>query len=175
MKKKAFFTLFLFLLACGPQKQDQVRFPLKKQSDDHVKNSDKIPNGGFLRFTLKDKTMHDNFFVAQFTPKGNIFTHDNLQLFNYNLGSDKYPQFIINIDFDDSDLKKWQERVFPLDFLAFTASPSTTPLNSRGQVHILKVSDDSIEGSFSGELYNPVTKKTFPIRGEFKGIVMLNV
>jgi hypothetical protein len=174
MKKKIFFLMLAFLCCCH-KKDDNVPSQSGRRPKEASRLSDKEANGGLLRFSLQGKSMHDSYFVAQFTPKGVIFRHDNLQLFNYNRGSDKYPQFLINIDYDESELKNWEGHTFPLDFLVFTAAQNTTPLNSRGQMYIQRVSQDAVEGHFSGELVNPITKKSFAIRGEFKGIVELNI
>jgi hypothetical protein len=137
--------------------------------------SDRLANGGKLRFTLDKKVMHDDYFVAQFTPKGDMFDFDNLQLYNYNFGSEKYPQFIINIDFNDSELKNWEGKTFPMEFLAFIAAPRTAPFNSSGNITITKVSKNNVQGTFNGYLLHPKSKNRFPIKGEFKAIIAINV
>jgi hypothetical protein len=162
MTKKSFFTIliFFFLLSCG-----------KKQE---AGSPDRSSNGGMLRFKLGNKTMHDKYFIALFTPRGNLFKEDNLQLYNYNVGSDKYPQIIININYNSSDLNAWAGKVLPIDFLAFTPAPDQMPLRSKGQVTITQVTDQMIEGRFSGELVNPQKEKSFPIHGEFKAVLQVN-
>jgi hypothetical protein len=172
MKKKVFFIALIGLgmLACEkPRERDGA--PGNSSGD----ISDREPNGGFLRCTLAGKAMHDRFFVAQFTPRGELFEEDNLQLYNYHIGSEKYPQFLISIDHLESDPGEWSGVTFPLDFLAFTAAPNTTPLNSRGELVITKVTGATIEGRFAGELIHPVSNKTFPIRGDFKAMIVLNI
>ena len=74
--------------------------------------SDRKSNGGMIRFVLNDKTMHDRYFVAQFTPRGHLFETDNLQLYNYRIDSDKYPQIFFNLDYKESDLNKWRKSHF---------------------------------------------------------------
>ena len=176
MKKKVFFACLVLLLifACQRKKERVIR-PEGSFDISTPDLSDRNPNGGMLRFTLDGKRMHDKYFVAMFTPRGDLFEKDNLQLFNYNLGSDKYPQFIINVDHKESDLKKWQGIDLPLDFLAFTAAPNTVPLNSRGNIKILRVTENMIEGQFSGRLIHPVNRKEFEIKGEFKAKLQLNI
>ncbi len=176
MKTKIFFVLIILVgfFACEKKKQPVLR-PQGSFQVSEPDKSDREPNGGMLRFKLKDKAMHDKFFIAQFTPRGELFKNDNLQLFNYNIGSDKYPQFIINLNYKESELKKWEGQTFPLDFLAFTAAPNTTPLNSQGTLKITKVTNSAVEGTFSGKLSNPVSKKIVPIRGEFKAMIKLNI
>ena len=166
MIKKTFllFLIFSVFLGCS-KKNDQ-----NKTSS----TSDREPNGGMLRFTLEEKSMHDNYFVAQFTPRGDIFENDNLQLYNYQIGSDKYPQLIISIDHKESDLKTWQGKMFPLEVMALTLGPKTTPLNSSGELFITKVSNNEIEGYFKGKLYHPTSEKTFPITGEFIAMLQIN-
>jgi len=175
MKKKLFLLpLILFtIISCSNDKEQVVQ---KGDFDVHEPDqSDKNANGGKLRFSLEGKPMHDNYFVAQFTPKGDMFENDNLQLYNYNLGSDKYPQFMVSIDNKESDLKNWEGKTFPLDFLAFTAAENTTPFNSKGKITITKITDNSIEGTFNGMLIHPINRKSFPIKGEFKAIIRVNV
>ena len=177
MKKKLFLfgLCFLLFFACEKKKEPQVIRPKGEFNVRKPEQSDREPNGGKLRFTLNGKTMHDDFFVAQFTPRGDVFDKDNLQLYNYNFGSDKYPQFIINIDYRESDLKKWEGKKFPLDFLAFTAAPNTVPFNSKGELRIIKVTDTEIQGTFHGELIHPVKKTTYEIKGDFKAIIRVNI
>jgi len=172
MIKKSFFALLIvaMLIGCGKKDKQKTDFQVS-----HPSQSDRQPNGGMLRFTIDDKSMHDKYFVAQFTPRGDMFEYDNLQLFNYNIGSDKYPQFIININYKESDLKKWEGKSFPLDFLAFTPSPKAIPLNSRGEIMITRVIDNEVEGKFSGELIHPKTGQTHPIKGEFRAVLKVNV
>lgn len=172
MRIKWFFPFFIVFAVCSCEKNKEI----DQTVDVHnPSQSDRKSNGGLLRFTLDEKAMHDKFFEAQFTPRGEVFEYDNLQLYNYNFGSDKYPQMLINLDYRESDLKKWQDRTFPLDFMAFTASPNVPPLNSKGEIKITKVVDDKIDGIFSGKLVNPVNNKSFDIRGEFRAILKLNI
>ena len=172
MIKKSFLALLIIgmLMGCGKKEKQKTDFKVSLPSQ-----SDRQPNGGMLRFTIDDKSMHDKYFVAQFTPRGDVFEYDNLQLYNYNIGSDKYPQFIINLNFKESDLKKWQGKTFPLDFLAFTPSPRAIPLNSRGEITITKVTESFVEGKFSGELIHPKTGEPHPIKGEFRAVLKVNV
>lgn len=177
MKIKLFLILILITVFAGCNREKEPK-TIRPKGDFNVHEpdqSDRQPNGGKLRFTLDRKQMHDDFFVAQFTPKGDMFEYDNLQLYNYNLGSDKYPQFIVSIDFSESNLKAWEGKTFPLDFLAFTASENTLPFNSRGEIRITKVTDQFVEGTFDGELVHPETKKAFPIKGEFRAMIKVNV
>jgi hypothetical protein len=177
MKKKLFLLpLLLFIItSCNNEKEPQT-VTQKGDFDVHEPDqSDKSANNGKLRFTLEGKPMHDNYFVAQFTPKGDMFENDNLQLYNYNLGSNKYPQFMLSIDNKESNLKNWEGQTFPLDFLAFTAAENTTPFNSQGKVSITNVTETSIEGTFNGKLIHPISRKSFPIKGEFKAIIRVNV
>ena len=137
--------------------------------------NDRQPNGGLLRYHLAGKIFEDDYFVALFTPRGDLFRTDNLQLYNYNIGSDKYPQFIISIDNLESQLSLWQGKTFPLNFCSLTVVGNTVPLNSEGQVTLTKISDSVIEGKFSGNMINVVKNKKFPIKGEFKAILEVNI
>lgn len=161
---KRIFSCFLLLalcLSCGPKKKSG--------------QGDRGDNGGFVRFTVEGKAMHDDYFVAQFTPAGDLFDSDNLQLFNYNTGSSKYPQLLMDINYQQSNLKLWKAQSLPTSVLAFSVSPQAPPLQSTGEVKILQVSDQFVQGSFSGELVHPETGKTFPIRGEFKAVLKVNI
>ena len=173
MRIKLFFlcTLILVFSAC---KKDEN---LQKAPHDVTKpaQSDRKPNGGFIRFTLDERPMHDAFFEAQFTPRGDVFEFDNLQLYNYNLGSKKYPQIIISINYKQSDLKKWQGHKFSLQNFTFTAAEGTPSMTAKGEIEIKSVSDRFIEGMFSGELLHPQKDASFPIRGEFKASVKVNI
>ena len=84
MRIKMFFLVMMILLfsACGKDEG------LQQAPHDVTKpaQSDKKPNGGFIRFTLDERPMHDAFFAAHFTPGGDVFEFDNLQLYNYNIG-----------------------------------------------------------------------------------------
>jgi hypothetical protein len=163
MTKRIFlllYTIFL-VLNCGGN----------KRSD----SDDRAGNGGFVRFTLEGKNMHDDFFVGQFTPAGDLFKTDNLQLFNFNQGSAKYPQLLLNLNFQQRDLKKWQSQTLTTDVLAFSVSPSSPPLQSKGSVKIMQVSDKFIEGVFSGELVHPQSGKTYSLHGEFKAVIKMNI
>ncbi len=135
---------------------------------------DRQSNGGMLRFNLSGKNMHDRYFGAQFTPRGDIFKRDNLQLYNYNIGSDKFPKFIISIDHTESDLQKWEGESFPMDFMAFTPEKNSAPLGAEGNIVITRVTQSMVNGNFEGELIHPVSGKRFPIRGEFKAELEIN-
>ena len=170
MRRKLFFLCVLFFAAaCQKDKELQPHDVMRPRQSDYK------PNGGLLRFTLGDKPMHDAFFEAQFTPRGQVFNADNLQLYNYNLNSDKYPQLLINVNNIESELTKWVNQSLPIETLAFTAAPNTPTMKSDGTIKITNVTDRNIEGSFSGELVNPVTGKVFEIRGEFRAIMRINV
>jgi len=173
MRIKLFFLFCAFLLTTACQ-QDEAP---KNFAHDVTRpaQSDRKPNGGLLRFTLNEKVMHDSFFEAQFTPRGEVFQNDNLQLYNYNLNSEKYPRLLISIDAKESDLENWEGKTFPLDAMAFTASAESQPLSSRGELHIDEVTDRRIEGTFSGELLHPDGERTFPIRGEFRAMLRVNI
>ncbi len=173
MRIKLFFLGMLFLIFAACQKNDDLR----KSPHDVTKpaQSDRKPNGGFIRFTLEGRPMHDSFFEAQFTPRGDVFEFDNLQLYNYNLGSDKFPQILISINFLESDLKKWQGRTFPMEALTFTAAESAPPMAATGEIRIKAVTERYVEGAFAGELVHPHNGKTFPFRGEFKAAIKVNV
>ncbi|MBN1543768.1 hypothetical protein JW992_16615 [candidate division KSB1 bacterium] len=162
--KKATTLIFSFvlLLACKDKPQD-----LPYQSD-------REPNGGLLRMVIEEKSMHDKFFVAQFTPRGDLFEIDNLQLFNYNIDSEKYPKLLISIDYAESDLKKWQGRSFPLNVFAFIPEKSAPPLQSRGEIHIEKIDDKSVQGTFAGVLIHSSNLQEFPLRAEFKAVLRYN-
>jgi hypothetical protein len=149
------------LLSCGGHKGDG--------------RNDREPNGGFVRLTLQGKPMHDRFFAAQFTPAGDLFKNDNLQLFNFNSGSEKYPQLLINVEHPQPDLKKWQGLALNAEVMAFTVSKHSTPLTSAGEVLITRVTDEYIDGTFSGDLIRPDSSKTFPIRGEFRATLKINI
>ena len=172
MRIKLFFVILVFLFAACQQDDSQNEFAhdVKRPAQ-----SDQKPNGGMLRFTLDEKVMHDPFFEAQFTPKGEVFTHDNLQLYNYNLNSEKYPRLLISIDAKESDLQEWQGQSFELETMAFTPSEGSPTLSARGSVAIEQVTDRKIEGTFSGELLHPDGERVFPIRGEFRAMLKVNV
>ncbi len=136
---------------------------------------DRTDNGGLLRFTLEGKALHDRFVVAQFTPRGDLFVEDNLQIYNYDIESDKYPRILISISSLESDLKLWQEKVLPVELLAFSVSAESRPFSSRGEVKITRVTAQYVEGQFSGELFSEENGKSFPIQGEFKAVLRWNV
>ncbi len=173
MRIKVFFLCAFFLTMSACQQDDN----LAKQPHDvsRPKQSDRKPNGGLLRFTLGDKPLHDSYCEAQFTPRGEMFEFDNLQIYNYNLESDKYPQLLINVNHKESDPANWVGETLSIDMMAFTAAPNTETLKSKGAFKVTKVSGRTIEGSFSGNLLNPDTDKTFEIRGEFRAILRVNV
>ena len=173
MRIKLFFLCMIFFMICACQKDEN----LQKMPHDVGKpaQSDRKPNGGFIRFTLDEKPMHDSFFEAQFTPRGDVFEYDNLQLYNYNLGSTKYPQIIFSVDLQESDLKKWQGLSLSLQCLTFTAAKDAPPMTASGELLIKSVSDRFIEGSFQGELLHPQQQRSFTFRGEFKVLIRVNV
>jgi len=162
MAKRIFLLLSLLLVSlnCGR---------------DRSAGGDRMDNGGFVRFSVEGKAMHDNYFVAQFTPAGDLLQRDNLQLYNYNPGSDKFPQLLMDINLKESDLKKWQSQSLATDVLAFSVSSQSPPLRSTGQVKIAHVTDQFVQGSFSGEMVNPQTGKTFSIHGEFNAVLKINI
>jgi len=128
-----------------------------------------------LRFTLGDKPLHDSFCEAQFTPRGEMFEHDNLQIYNYNLSSEKYPRLILNVNHKESDLAQWVGQTLPVELLAFTAAANTPTLKSKGSIKVTKVTQRHVEGTFSGELLHPDNDKVFPIRGEFRAVIRVNI
>ena len=139
MRIKMFFMCMSILFFSACQKDEN----LQKAPHDVAKpaQSDEKPNGGFIRFTLDERPMHDSFFEAQFTPRGDVFEIDNLQLYNYNFGSKKYPQIIISIDYKQSDLQKWQGQKFSLQNFTFTAAAGAPPMAASGEIEIKAVSD----------------------------------
>ena len=173
MRKKMFFSVLVSLILLACQKESDV-----KQHPHDVNQpgqSDRKPNGGFLRLVLEDRPMHDTFFEAQFTPRGDMFQSDNLQLYNYNVGSEKYPRILIDINGEQSDIKQWSETAFSLSTLSFAAAPGTTPLGAEGEIRITKATNRSVEGNFDGELLNEKSGKRIPLRGEFRAIVKINI
>ena len=132
-------------------------------------------NGGFLRLQLEGKRLRDHFLVAQFTPRGDLFSHDNLQFYNYDLDSEKYPRLLISVDHLESELAKWEGEVFPMTVCALTVEQGHKTLYGQGRIKITKVADGFIEAHFSGELVSEDGRKRFPIQGEVKGIFRLNV
>jgi hypothetical protein len=175
-----FLTLSILMIItatnCSRKEKESMTNQLEPElSKSGIDTSDRQPNGGMLRYTLEGMLFEDEFFVALFTPRGDIFRYDNLQLFNYNIGSDKYPQFIISIDNVESDLAKWRDKTFPLDFCSLTAVKNTVPLNSEGNVTITKITATTVEGRFSGNLINTLKEKKFPIQGEFRAILQVNL
>ena len=171
-------SILLVFIAGNCSKKEKEPKTIRPEPEFHKSKpdgQDRQPNGGMLRYTLEGKLFEDEFFVALFTPRGDIFRYDNLQLFNYNVGSDKYPQFIISIDNVESDLSKWQSKTFPLDFCSLTAVRNTVPLNSEGEVTITKVTETTVKGKFSGHLVNILKEKKFPIRGEFRAMLQVNL
>mgnify|MGYP005843044927 CR=1 FL=1 len=173
MRTKLFF-LFVALLCTAFCRKDETS-GLPPHDATRPAQSDRKPNGGMLRLTLNDKLMHDAFFEAQFTPRGELFERDNLQMYNYNLGSDKYPRLLISIDQNESNLDKWSGLTVPMDVLVFTPTADAKPLPARGQIRIRHADARTVEGTFDGELIHPSGKRTFPVRGEFKAIVKVNI
>ena len=172
MRTKLFFILLaFFLIVC--QKKDSSQQPPYMAS--RPSQSDRKPNGGLLRFTLEDKVMHDSFFEGQFTPRGQVFESDNLQLYNYNLNSDKYPRLLITIDFFESDLNKCVGKVFPMDLFVFTPAPDAEPFSAKGEIRIVSREGDDLEGKFDGRLFHPHKRTSFKIKGEFKAKIRKNV
>ncbi|MDZ7314664.1 MAG: hypothetical protein ONB24_00930 [candidate division KSB1 bacterium] len=136
---------------------------------------DRRPNGGILRLTLNEKQMHDVFFEAQFTPRGELFALDNLQLYNFHPGSSKYPRLLISVDYAESSLFKWQGLTFSLNSPAFTPSSGSRTYIFQGELIIAKADEKKVEGSFSGQLIHPTNGRTFSIYGEFIAPVRLNI
>ena len=171
MEKKLFLLLLLvFLVACGTDKPpDHGHLDVKQPLQ-----SDREPNGGMLRVHLADKAMHDEFFEAQFTPAGDLYKTANLQLYNYNYQSDKFPQFIITLNHAPNNLLKWEKKQFPLNLIV-TIAADRPPMRAEGRLTISRVTEYFVEGQFDGELNHPHGERTFPIRGEFKAILRLNV
>lgn len=165
----AAFLLIAVLLACENKKEkEHKQAPLVTVGD----NSD---NGGILRFTLEGKTMRDRFVVAQFTPRGDLFTDDNLQIYNYDISSDKYPRLLISVNSKESDLKQWQDKSYTMELMAFTVSPQSEPLTSNGTIKITRVNEQFVEGQFHGELLSAENGRSFEIQGEFKAVLRWNV
>jgi hypothetical protein len=136
---------------------------------------DGLSNGGMLRYTIEDKSTHDVYAVAQFTPRGDLFDEDNLQIYNYNLDSEKYPRLLISIDHKESNLKDWKSISFSQSLFVLTPSPGVSPLPIKGTITITQVSDDQITGNFDGFLISKKTQKRLKIRGEFKAVLTLNI
>lgn len=170
-----FFLIFYVTHCAKKDEKPKTIRPAPKFQKSQPDDSDRQPNGGMLRYKLEGRLFEDDFFVAMFTPRGDIFRYDNLQLFNYNVGSDKYPQFIISIDNTESDLVKWQGKTYPLDFCSLTAVRNTVPLNSEGEVTITKVTQTTVEGKFTGQMVNILKKKKFPVKGEFRAMLQVNI
>ncbi|HOT95805.1 MAG TPA: hypothetical protein PLG50_09495 [bacterium] len=171
MTRQIFLLLLVLALVLGcERKQEQPR----KQAP-LAAVGDRSDNGGILRFTVEGKTMHDRFVVAQFTPRGDLFTDDNLQIYNYDIQSDKYPRLLISINNRESDLRNWTGKNLPVELLAFTVSALTPPLTTKGEARITRVDDSYVEGQFRGELVNEENGKFYEIRGEFKAVMRLNV
>lgn len=173
MRTKLFFLMVALLCTAFCKKDEKSGLPPYDAT--RPAQSDRKPNGGLLRFTLKDKLMHDAFFEAQFTPRGELFEHDNLQMYNYNLGSDKYPRLLISIDHNESNLAKWSGLTVPMDVLVFTPTADAKPFLARGEVRIRYADERTVEGTFAGELIHPTSKRKLPVRGEFKAIVKVNI
>jgi hypothetical protein len=173
MRTKLFFLLFAVLCAAFCQRGEKSGLPPYDAA--RPAQSDRKPNGGMLRFTLDGKLMHDTFFEAQFTPRGEVFQFDNLQMYNYNFGSDKFPRLLISIDHTASDLEQWSGLTAPMDLMAFTPAAGKKPFSARGEIKIKSADEHNIEGTFSGELVHPQSGRTFPMRGEFRAVVKLNI
>jgi hypothetical protein len=139
------------------------------------KSSDRLSNGGMLRYTIEDQSTHELYVVAQFTPRGDLFDKDNLQIYNYNLDSEKYPRLLISIDHKESNLEDWKNISFSQPLFALTPSPDVSPLPIKGTITITQVSDDQITGKFDGILISEKTQKRLKIRGEFKAVLTLNI
>ena len=152
----------------------------KKEEKEHKQPTlpsvgDSADNGGMLRFTVEGKAMRDRFVVAQFTPRGDLFTEDNLQIYNYDIDSAKYPRLLISVNTSESDLKKWQGKILTAEDVAFTVSDRSAPLTSHGEIKITRVNDQFVEGQFNGNLLSEGNGKSFEIRGEFKAVLRWNV
>lgn len=172
MRIKIFFLCVLFSLVACQKDENLAEHP---HDVARPRQSDRKPNGGLLRFTLSEKAMHDSYFEAQFTPRGDMFEKDNLQLYNYNVNSDKYPQFMINVNYNESELVNWVDATLTDATIAFTAAPNTPLMKADGSIKVTKVTQRNVEGSFAGELYNPQTEKKFEIRGEFRAVLRINI
>ena len=73
-------TLILSISSCGKkEKKPKVVQPAPEFQTSVPDNSDRQPNGGMLRYTLAGRVFEDEYFVALFTPRGDIFRTDNLQ------------------------------------------------------------------------------------------------
>ncbi len=171
MAKRILLCLIALALigGCGKEKEKER----KQTSLPSV--GDNADNGGMLRFTLEGKAIRDRFVVAQFTPRGDLFMEDNLQIYNYDINSDKYPRLLMSVNTRESDLKKWQGQTLKAEVVAFTVSALSAPLTSQGELRITRVNDQFVEGQFHGELLSEENGKSFEIRGEFKAVLRWNV
>ncbi len=143
--------------------------------DHKTAHSDFKANGGKLRYSIEDKSTHDTYLVAQFTPRGDLFEKDNLQIYNYALDSEKYPRILISLDHKESNLTKWQGKSFSQSLFAFIPSQQVSPLPVESRITISNVTDKHIEGTFNGWLVSEKTNKRLKIKGEFKAMLKLNI
>ncbi len=172
MTRQFFLSLMILAIFMGCSRQEESD---QNPAVEQTTTGDAAGNGGFLRMHLQGKWIRDSFFVAQFTPRGDLFSKDNLQFYNYDIQSQKYPRLLISIDFLESDFKKWQGRVYPMDVFVLTIEKETAALQAQGTLKITRITDQTVEGHFTGELFSEDGLRKFPVDGEFKGIFRLNV
>ncbi len=177
--KKSWLSLGLFcalvwiILSCGKKetKTDPAPQVQKKQVID-VQNN--ISNGGELEVVFGNKIIKDDYLVAQFTARSEIFSIDNLQIYNYDVNSDVYPQFLISIDAKESDLNNWKNKSYSLSLCSLVLDEDAVPFRSEGQVMITIVTEDEIHGHFQGHLINIVNYEKMPIQGSFRAKIKYN-
>lgn len=131
-------------------------------------------NGGELEVIFGDKIIKDNYLVAQFTMRSEVFSIDNLQIFNYDANSNVYPQFLISIDAKESNLQNWKQQSFSLNLCSLILDVDSVPSRSEGQVMITEVSADEVVGHFQGHLINILNYEKTPIRGSFRAKIKYN-
>lgn len=177
--KKSWLLLGLFCICAGifascnkkDSKTDQTS-ELDKKQVINVQNN--MSNGGDLEVTFGTKIIKDDYLVAQFTARNEIFRIDNLQIFNYDVNSDVYPQFLISIDANESDLKNWQNKSYALNLCSLILDEDSVPSRSEGQIMITNVTDDEVQGHFQGHLINIVSYEKTPIQGRFRAKIKYN-
>lgn len=172
MTRQFFLSLVILAIFMGCSRKEASD---QKPAAELTTTGDAAGNGGFLKIHLQGKWIRDPFFVAQFTPRGDLFSRDNLQFYNYDIQSQKYPRLLISIDFLESDFKKCEGRIFPMNVFVLTIEKGTPALQAQGTLKISRITDQAVEGQFSGELSSQDGLRKFPVNGEFKGIFRLNV
>lgn len=169
------FCAFIWILLSCDKKETKTEPGSEVQKKQIIEVQNNISNGGELQVMFGNKIIKDDYLVAQFTARSEIFSVDNLQIYNYDVNSDVYPQFLISIDARESELKKWENKSYPLSLCSLVLDEDAVPFRSEGQVMITQVTEDQVSGHFQGHLIHIVNYEQMPIQGSFRARIKYNL